>query len=78
MRKRPGRLSLIAAAVALSLIGVTSTGCARELRDGFISGASSFAADVTYGLLAELLPFPLGNGTNNAPDDPFADDPLQM
>ena len=67
-----------ATAVLLAMLVGSTTGCSRELRDGFIAGAASFAADVTYGLLAELLPFPLGNATNNNPDDPFADDPLQM
>jgi len=63
----------------LSLLIQSSLGCTRQLREGIVSGGASFAADATYGILAELLPFPLVNVTGGTGgDDPFADEPLQM
>jgi len=76
MEKRRSILSL--GLVLAAFLLPQSAGCTTELRDGVLSGASSFAADATYGLLAEFLPFPLasvpGGGGN---DDPFTDQPLQ-
>jgi len=66
---------------ALAVFAVLcNTACTRELREGVLSGASSYAADAAYGLLAELLPFPLGDasGGSGGGDDPFGDVPLQM
>lgn len=64
---------------ALALL--PGVGCSTELRSGVVSGVSSFLADATYGILAELLPVPLGTGGNggNGGGDPFENDvPLQM
>ena len=63
----------------LFLVFLAGSGCTRQLRDGVVSGAASFVADATYGILAELLPFPLVDVSNGGGgEDPFSDEPLQM
>ena len=73
-------IKLLSMAAAMGAVVVLpNTGCTRELRQGVVSGATSFLSDATYGLLAELLPFPLGEGAGGTGgDDPFSDVPLQM
>lgn len=66
--------------VLLAGIILAATGCSRQLREGVLSGAANYATDATYGVLAQLLPFPLGAAApaDNSGGDPFTDVPLQM
>lgn len=80
MKRHPVFNRVLQASMAATAL-LPGVGCSMELRSGVVSGVSSFVADATYGILAELLPIPLGSGGNggNGGGDPFEnDEPLQM
>lgn len=77
MRRRCWRT--ISAGTMLAAMLGTNIGCSRELTDALVSGLAAYVGDATYGLLAEWLPFPLGDAPDgNGGGDPFSDPPLQL